>query len=200
MTEKPKPKKGTPRIPNLPKTDPVEITLGEEEFVSDRQSKTIGKAGRPRTLTPEIANALTEEMIGGLNMVKACNKLNLSRSSVYRWMQEYPDFRAKCAGAREGLADKMLADLEEEIDEAERMGKDPHFLKIKVSHRQWLIEKIAPRMYGQKVQAELTGTVEVQKAKTIDVSVLSTEQRFALKNAILAAKEAAEEQNEDDED
>jgi hypothetical protein len=91
----------------------------------------------------------------------------------------------------------MLADLEKEIDEAEKQGRDPQFLKIKVSHRQWLIEKIAPRMYGQKLQAEITGSVDVQKPKTIDVSVLSPEQRFALKNAILAAKEAAEEQDDD---
>jgi hypothetical protein len=136
-------------------------------------------------------------MINGLNIVKACNKLNLSRSSVYRWQQENPAFRAQCAGAREGLADKMLADLENEIDEAEKQGRDPQFLKIKVSHRQWLIEKIAPRMYGQKLQAELTGSVEVQKSKTIDVSLLSPEQRFALRNAIVAAKEAAEEQDDD---
>jgi hypothetical protein len=136
-------------------------------------------------------------MINGMNIVKACDKLNLSRSSVYRWMQEYPAFRTQCAGAREGLADKMLADLEKEIDEAEKQGRDPQFLKIKVSHRQWLIEKIAPRMYGQKLQAEITGSVDVQKPKTIDVSVLSPEQRFALKNAILAAKEAAEEQDDD---
>jgi hypothetical protein len=194
MNDKPKPKKGTPRIPNLPKPAPVEITLGEEEFVSDRHPKPTG---RPRVFSQEIADALEHEMINGLNIVKACNKLNLSRSSVYRWMQENPSFRTQCAGAREGLADKMLADLEKEIDEAEKQGRDPQFLKIKVSHRQWLIEKIAPRMYGQKLQAEITGSVDVQKPKTIDVSVLSPEQRFALKNAILAAKEAAEEQDDD---
>jgi len=197
MNDKPKPKKGTPRIPKLPKSSSMEITLGEDEFVSDRPPEAKGKAGRPRTLTPEIADALAEEMIGGLNMVKACAKLNLSRSSVYRWQQEYPEFRTQCAGAREGLADKMLADLENEIDEAEKQGRDPQFLKIKVSHRQWLIEKIAPRMYGQKVMTEVSGSVEVKKAKTIDVSVLSPEQRFALKNAIIASKEAAEEQNND---
>jgi len=56
--------------------------------------------------TEEIANRICERMIEGEDIVTICKDEEMpSRRTVYRWMDEHPEFDTQCARARVGLAD-----------------------------------------------------------------------------------------------
>lgn len=115
---------------------------------------------RPRIpYTEEIADQILELMVEGYDMVKACHELDIARSTVYRWMEENPDFKARCARAREALADYdafRIAEISQNAT-AESAQAD----RVKLAALQWLAAKRAPKVYGDKI--EIDAQVEVNR-------------------------------------
>jgi len=146
--------------------------------------------GRPSTYSDEIADAICERMINGESLVKICKDEKMpSRASVYRFFDARPDFEARCARAREGMADFLVDEIEELADATTEANVQS--MKVKISTKQWRAMKIAPRVYGDRTRTELTGEgggpIQV-KASTIDARQLEPEAREALKQALFAAK------------
>jgi hypothetical protein len=151
--------------------------------------------GRPSSYTDEIADAICERMLEGESLVQICRDPAMpSRASVYRWQDVRPDFEAKCARAREGLAEARVQEIEDLANATTKENVDE--MKVKISTKQWIAMKMAPRIYGDRSRTEVTGAnggaIQV-KATTVDVRVLSTDMRDALKQALFAAKRVAEE-------
>jgi hypothetical protein len=148
------------------------------------------KAGRPTKFTPEIANAICEQMISGRDLLDICGDLDMpSRSSVYRWLHDYPEFEAQYARAREAMADLELRNLKQLADDCTE--DNVNSTRVKLNHFQWRLMKIAPRVYGERARTELTGAdggpIHI-KATTIDARQLEPEAREALKQALFSAK------------
>jgi hypothetical protein len=157
-----------------------------------------GKPGRPSTYSQEIAERIIELMAEGHDMQEICNMPDMpSRSSVLRWRHKHPEFDAQCARAREALADFEMFKMKEIVTKCTE--KNVNSTRAKLNHLQWRVMKIAPRIYGDRTQTEITGAgggpVQVQ-ALTIDARDLMPEHREALKQALLAAKKAKDAQNE----
>jgi hypothetical protein len=151
-----------------------------------------GRPGRPSTYSETIADEIVRRMIEGENMTKICEGGGMpSRATVYGWFDRHPEFYARCARAREALADHLVDKIEQMADNATL--KNIEKVKLKISVAQWRAMKVAPRMYGDRMRAEITGEnggpVQVQ-ALTIDARALMPEHREALKQALLAAKNA----------
>jgi hypothetical protein len=115
-----------------------------------------------------------------------------SRASVYRWFDARPDFEARCARAREGMADFLVDEIQTLADETTE--ENVNSMKVKISTKQWRAMKMAPRIYGDRSRTELTGAdggpIQI-KATTIDARQLEPEARDALKQALFAAKRLA---------
>ena len=129
-------------------------------------------------------------MLNGESLIKICKLEHMpSRASVYRFFDARPDFEARCARAREGMAD-FLVDEIEELAEATTEA-NVQSMKVKISTKQWRAMKMAPRIYGDRTRTELTGEgggpIQV-KSSTIDARQLEPEAREALKQALFAAK------------
>lgn len=149
--------------------------------------------GRPSKYTPEVADAICEEMIAGRDLLDICKDEHMpSRSSVYRWMTAHPEFEAQCARAREGMADVELHALKKLANDCTEANVNS--TRVKLNHFQWRLMKIAPRTYGEKVQTALTGAdggpIRIA-AMTIDARQLEPDARDALKQALFAAKRLA---------
>ena len=64
-----------------------------------------GKAGRPSIYSQEIVDRICELMVEGNDMQTICQMPGMpSRATVWRWQNQYPEFEAQCARAREALA------------------------------------------------------------------------------------------------
>jgi hypothetical protein len=60
------------------------------------------KRGRPSLYSPEIAEEICERLASGESMRRICQDEHMpGRRTVEGWMDADPDFRAKCARARE---------------------------------------------------------------------------------------------------
>jgi len=95
-------------------------------------------------------------MINGESMVTICRDPTMpSRSTVYDWLDVNPDFRTRCARAREGLADYLVDEIEQMADDTNEDNYQS--MKVKIATAQWRAMKIAPRLYGDRSRTEITG-------------------------------------------
>ena len=113
-------------------------------------------AGRPTIYSDTVANQIVTRMINGESMVSICRDENMpGRSTVYEWLDVNPDFRARCARAREGLADYLVDQIEQMANDTDE--ENYQSMKVKISTAQWRAMKMAPRIYGERSRTEITG-------------------------------------------
>jgi len=108
----------------------------------------------------DIANRICDELIEGRSMRDICAAPGMpNRTTVLRWMDADEAFAAKCARAREMQADYM-DDLI--LDTANACTADTAQAdKVKISAYQWRASKLAPKKYGDKLDLNHGGGVQV---------------------------------------
>ena len=149
--------------------------------------------GRPAIYSKDLEDQIVGRMIEGESLVDICRDPAMpSRATVYRWLDENSAFEARCARAREALADYLVDKIEQMASET---TEDNHqSQKVKISTAQWRAMKMAPRLYGDKRFNENTGpnggpiVTENRNVTTIDATQLTQEQRDALRAALLAVQ------------
>lgn len=151
----------------------------------------MAKAGRPSTYSEKTADEIVQRMIEGESLTAICRDEKMPpRVTVYAWFDKHPDFYARCARAREALADYLVDQIEELARTATKDNLEQ--IKLQVSTKQWRAMKMAPRMYGDRTRTEVTGAnggpIQTQ-ATVVDATQLEPAQREALKLALMAAKE-----------
>jgi hypothetical protein len=149
-----------------------------------------GKAGRPSTYTEQIADEIVNRMIEGESLTAICKDPGMPpRVTVYAWFDKRPDFYARCARAREALADYLVDEIEQLADSATKDNIET--VKVQISTKQWRAMKMAPRMYGDRTRTEVTGDnggpIKVESKQMIDPRDLSEDQREALEAVIQTA-------------
>lgn len=149
-----------------------------------------GKAGRPTTYREEIADEIVRRMIEGENLTKICRDEHIPpRVTIYSWFDRNPEFYARCVRAREALADYLVDNIEQMAKTATKETLEQ--VKLEISVAQWRAMKVAPRMYGDRMRAEVTGDnggpIKVETKHKIDPRELSEDQREALEAVIQAA-------------
>lgn len=140
--------------------------------------------GRPtkynKQLAEEICNAIACSSKGLFYLCK--NNENFpDRDTVYRWIGAYPEFHDMYARAKMRQADYMAEEIIEISDNSSNDIKhtengeiiNTEYVqrsRLRVDTRKWLASKLYPRVYGDKVQTEMSGNLN------IDVSKLSDEE------------------------
>lgn len=112
-----------------------------------------------------------------------------SSDSMYRQMAKDPDFAARIARAREAGQDHEADAIVAMADMA--TAEDWQVVKLRMAARQWRAAKLAPKRYGDKV--EVSGGLEVEERRTVDIRVLPVEQREILRQTLLEAVQRLEE-------
>jgi hypothetical protein len=120
-----------------------------------------------------------------------------------RWLAQHAEFRDQYAGAREAQADYYAEEILEIADDGsndwmERNGKvvEDHEAinrsRLRVDTRKWLIARMAPKKYGDRVVAEHVGK-DGGPIETANVSDIDAARWIAL---TLARAERAEGKDE----
>lgn len=150
------------------------------------------KTAKPERDKSAICQAVLQGMRDGLSAFKACQAAGVPQSTFNRWVDADAKLAEDYAHAREDLIERManevleLADSEvPETGDGKRDWQAIQQRKLQVDSRKWLLSKLAPKKYGDRL--ELAGDKENPlQVQTIDASKLSTD----VLAQIIAAKDA----------
>jgi len=130
--------------------------------------------GRPSSYSEEIADEICNRLALGESLIQMCKDEHLpSRETVRTWIIAFPSFSAKYARAREeqqehhaeeilAIADDSSNDwMDREMDNGriERVVDHENIqrARLRVDTRKWIMSKLAPKKYGEKITQEHTG-------------------------------------------
>lgn len=125
---------------------------------------------RPTIYTDELAVRICELMEGGESLNRICRRPDMpGRSTVHLWLQRNKDFRAMYETAREVMLDLMADELLEIADDSAGDVKfdsdgnprpNNEFInrsRLRVDTRKWILSKLLPKKYGDKITQEVQG-------------------------------------------
>jgi len=107
----------------------------------------------------QICTKVLEGMESGLSAFKSCAAAGVNQSTFNLWLNEDAELAAKYARAREDLIERMAEEVlqlsDQEVPETGDGRKDWQAIqkhKLQVDTRKWLLSKLAPRKYGEKLE------------------------------------------------
>lgn len=141
---------------------------------------------------PVIGEKVCELIAQGMSLRAIADQVGMpSASTVCKWLaeDENAEFRKQYTRAREIQADKIFDEI---LDIADSQEGDIITLtdgrevvnhdaiaraKLRVDTRKWMAGKLRPKVYGDKLQTEVSGPDggPIKHEATLDVSKLSTE-------------------------
>ena len=92
------------------------------------------------------------------------NKAMPDRSTVFRWLAKYPEFRDQYARAKEESADALSEDI---LDIADDATEDVQRSRLRVDARKWLAAKMKPKKYGDRQTIDHGGSDLVEAIKEL---------------------------------
>ncbi|PHS61779.1 MAG: hypothetical protein COB09_17070 [Thalassobium sp.] len=126
--------------------------------------------GRPTGYNEENVTKLCLAIAQGEGLESVCKPDDMpGASTVYAWLNKYPEFQEKYACAREAQAERYLDEI---IDIADDSGFDYkktasgevlvngdaiQRANLRVNARKWAMSKLNPKRFGDKVTQELSG-------------------------------------------
>lgn len=126
------------------------------------------RTGRPSSYTDEIADAICEAIIEGGALYRICEQEGYpSENTVYRWIEERPDFREKYARARELQQDREADKIVVIADETD----DPNKARLQIDARKWRASKLAPKKYGDRLDLNHSGSIERLSDEQLDAKL-----------------------------
>jgi hypothetical protein len=79
-----------------------------------------------------------------------------SQAVFYEWMQKQPGFAERVARARELRGQARVAHADDLVADILAGKLDPNAGRIAILHEQWAAGREAPKVYGDRVQADVT--------------------------------------------
>ena len=130
-------------------------------------------AGRKSEFSQDIADKICERIAAAESLRSICDSDEFpSAATVFKWLNDFPAFSEQYARAKEESADAIFDEMMEIADNArndwmEQHGKDDvgyqlngeHIQRsrLRVDTRKWILGKLKPKKYGDKISAELSG-------------------------------------------
>jgi 5-carboxymethyl-2-hydroxymuconate isomerase len=107
------------------------------------------QVGRPSEYTQELGDKLCSVLASGVSLRTACEAEEFpDRTTVFRWLRTYEQFRNQYARAKEEAADAFVEELIDISDGSGDVQRD----KLKVDTRKWIASKLKPKKYGEKLE------------------------------------------------
>lgn len=131
--------------------------------------------GVPTVRTDAIVFELLERIADGESLRAICRDEHMpNKATVFRWLAEDAELRDQYARARETQADSIFDEIIEIADDArndwmENLDSDGVCIgwqlngdhvqrsRLRIDARKWMAGKLRPKVYGDKVQQEISG-------------------------------------------
>ncbi len=105
--------------------------------------------------TEEQIKLIETALASGKSVTAACKEVGLDRVRFYYEIANDKDIATRIARAREVGIDARIDDNQDIADAA--TAEDWQVARLRIWERQWAASKIKPKMYGDKVQQEVSG-------------------------------------------
>lgn len=108
--------------------------------------------GRPTKYTPLLADKICFHIASGESLLALCKRTGMpTTSTIYKWLNEYPEFSDKYRRAREEQADYYADDIISIADNCTADSAEVAKAKLRIDARKWYVTKVAPRKYADRV-------------------------------------------------
>jgi hypothetical protein len=135
--------------------------------------------GRPSKFSDALADEICELLMSGMPLTQICRDPKFPDSvTVYRWLEKHEAFRNKYRSARDVQAEHYLDKIIEvasdsrndwvEVEDARgnvRTVLDSDHVqrsRLICDNLKWVMSRIAPKKYGDKIQADVAHSGEVK--------------------------------------
>ncbi len=117
----------------------------------------IGNSGRPDEYTGERAASICMAIVEGKSLRSIAKIEGMpSVGTILRWLNKYKEFQLQYARAKEEQTTSMAEDI---LEIAEQYSPESDILtpdlvqraRLRIDTRKWLMSKMAPKKYGEKV-------------------------------------------------
>lgn len=132
---------------------------------------------RPSSYSVKVADTICERLAEGKSLNSTCASDDMPhKATVFRWLSSHDEFRDQYARAREAQADVLFDEI---LDIANtpiegtktKLDKDGKVVEISKGHmiehrrlqidaRKWMAGKLRPKVYGDKLDVDLTGALD----------------------------------------
>jgi hypothetical protein len=126
-------------------------------------------AGRPSEYTPETAEAICIRLASGESLRTVCADADMpDKTTVLRWLARNEEFRIQYARSKEESAEAVAEQYFDILDELPPAKADGSldsaavmWAKNRADARKWYLSKIMPKKYGDKIQTEHSGSIQL---------------------------------------
>ncbi len=114
--------------------------------------------GRASVYTEDLADTILQRLAEGESLRQICETDGFPhRTNVLKWLETREDFATRYARARESQGDAMDDRILQVAAKCEAGELDPHAAKVVIGALQWRASKLRPKVYGDKLQQEVSG-------------------------------------------
>ena len=126
--------------------------------------------GRPSKFTQALADKICERIASGESLRNICRDEGMpSASSVWLWLNQHTDFSEQYARAREERENNYFDELIEIADGVVPDAAEVSKARVQIDTRKWVLSRMNPKKYGDKVQTELSGAVQIETRPLSDL-------------------------------
>jgi len=132
----------------------------------------------------KIADAVCDLLEDGQSLRKAAESQGVSARTILNWTKQNPDFFTQYTRARDIgyrlLADEILEISDEVTLEAKYDGEDVKLdlsagsvarNRLRVDTRKWMLAKMLPKIYGEKIEIDQKTTLTDLTEEQIDARI-----------------------------
>lgn len=129
------------------------------------------KGGRPTSYTQELADKICEQLAQGLSMRTISKDDTMpAMSTMFEWLRIHKEFTEQYARAKQESADAMAEDILDIADDGSNdymetdggkeqyNGESVQRSRLRVDTRKWLMAKMKPKVYGDKLDLTNDGS------------------------------------------
>ena len=124
--------------------------------------KTKRPVGRPTVITPAVREEICDRIAQGRTIRSVAEDPDMpDRKTMYRALWKDADFATAIARAREAQAGHEYDEFREVTDAVREGRMDPTAGKVVLWALTWRLSHMQPKTYGDKVDVEHGGTINV---------------------------------------
>lgn len=125
------------------------------------------KTGTPLTYTPERGRFICDKIAcstDGLDKLTKKYPEFPCKDTIYQWISRFSEFSDEYVKAKRAQADLFAAEIVEIADAHYETREEVLQARLRIDTRKWIACKLMPKVYGDKIQNEVTAVIKHEDA------------------------------------